>query len=116
MRVMVLVKATDLSETGAMPPMALIEAMGKFNQELIAAGLFVDAGGLHPSSNAARITFPAGGAAVAPGPFGNVPDLVSGFWIWKAKSLDEAIDWARRAPMPEGSTLELRPLQGMDED
>lgn len=116
MRVMVLVKATELSETGAPPPMALIEAMGRFNQDLIDAGMFVDAGGLHASSNAARITFPASGASVTPGPFGNIPDLVSGFWIWKVKSLDEAIAWARRAPMPEGSTLELRPLQGMDDD
>ena len=100
MRVMVIVKATADSEAGKMPSRELIEDMGKFNQKLIEAGLMVDGGGLKPTSKGARVAFSGADRTVTKGPFGNVGELVSGFWIWKVKDLDEAIDWVRRCPNP----------------
>jgi hypothetical protein len=112
MRVMVIVKATEDSEAGKMPGAELIARMGAFNQSLIDAGVFVDAGGLKPSSKGARVAFSGEDRAVTKGPFGNVGELVSGCWIWKVKDLDEAIDWVRRCPnpMPGPSEIEIREL------
>ena len=115
MRFMILVKATKTSESGAMPDPEMMAAMGKFNQELIAAGIMKDhslLGGLHPTSRAARVTFSGAGRAVTKGPFPNPNELVTGFWVWECKSLDEAIAWVKRAPnpMPETSDIEIRQL------
>ena len=117
MRFMIFVKATKTSETGAMPGKELIEAMGKYNQELIAAGIMKDGGGLHPSSKGARITFSGKDRRVSMGPFSNTSELVSGYWMWNCKSLDEAISWVKLAPnpMPENSDIEIRQLYEMED-
>jgi hypothetical protein len=117
MRVMVIVKATSDSEAGKMPSRELIEDMGKFNQKLIEAGLMVDGGGLKPTSKGARVAFSGADRTVTNGPFGNVGELVSGFWIWKVKDLDEAIDWVRRCPnpMPGPSEIEIREFLEMED-
>ena len=111
MRVLVAVKATPQSETGVMPDDATIfEEMGKFNDELIAAGIMLDGAGLKPSSNGKRLTFSGRKAAVTDGPFAETKELIAGYWIWNVKDLDEAVAWASRAPMQDGDTLELRPF------
>lgn len=117
MRFMVIVKATQTSETGAMPNQELMEAMGKFNQELISAGVMQDGAGLQPSSKGARVSFSGKDRTVRRGPFSNTTELVSGYWIWKCGSLDEAISWVKRAPnpMPESSDIEVRQLYEMED-
>ena len=112
MRVMVIVKATQSSETGAMPSPKLLEDMGAFNQTLIEAGIMTDGAGLKPTREGARVAFSGAERAVTRGPFGNVEDLVAGYWIWTVKDLDEAIGWVKRCPnpMPGPSTIEIRPL------
>ena len=117
MRVMVIVKASRQSEAGEMPSPQLLADMGRFNQELIAAGIMQDGGGLRPSSQGARVRFSGRERSVTRGPFGNTPALVSGYWIWKVNSLDEAIDWVKRCPnpMPEDSDIEIRPLYEMED-
>ncbi len=112
MRVMVIVKATKASEAGVMPTARLLEDMGKFNQELIAAGVMKDGGGLKPTSQGARVTFSGKDRTLRRGPFENTPELVAGYWLWEVKSLDEAIEWVKRCPnpMPEMSDIEIRPL------
>lgn len=117
MRVLVLVKATAESEAGQMPPMTLIEAMGRFNAALIEAGVLREGGdGLKPSSAAARVTL-GEESQVHEGPFPLTEDLASGFWIWTVKDMAEALDWARRCPTsPAGpKTLELRPIFGAED-
>ncbi len=117
MRFIVFVKATRTSETGVMPSQELMEAMGKFNQELISAGVMQDGGGLQPSSKGARVSFSGKDRTVRRGPFANAVELVSGYWIWKCGSLDEAISWVKRAPnpMPESSDIEIRQLYEMED-
>ena len=112
MRVMVLVKVTEASEEGRMPEPGLLEAMGKFNEELANAGLLVTGDGLKPSSQGKRIAFDGPGRTVIDGPFAQTRELVAGFWIWKVKDLAEAVEWAKRCPnpMPGPSELEIRPL------
>lgn len=112
MRVMVLVKATADSERGDMPSAELMAAMGRFNEELIAAGIMADGGGLKPTSQGRRIAFDGADRRVIEGPFGETNELVAGFWIWNVKDLDEAVAWARRCPnpMPGPSELEIRPF------
>jgi hypothetical protein len=112
MRVMVIVKATKDSEAGGMPPGELLADMGAFNQALIDAGLFVDAGGLKESSKGARVTFSGKERAVTKGPFPNVGELAAGYWIWRVKDLDEAIEWVKRCPnpMPGPSVIEIREM------
>ena len=111
MRVMVVVKATAQSETGVMPqdPSMFIE-MGKFNDELIAAGVMLDGAGLKASSNGKRLTFQGRKATVTDGPFAETKELIAGYWIWEVKDLADAIQWASRAPMQDGDTLEVRPF------
>ena len=112
MRVMVIVKANPESEAGALPSPGAIEAMGKFNNELIAAGVMLDGGGLRPSAKGARVHIVRGQAIVTDGPFAETKELIGGYWIWQVGSLQEAIDWARKAPT-EGDRpfdLELRPF------
>jgi hypothetical protein len=111
MRVMVVVKATPQSETGVLPddPSMFIE-MGKFNDELIAAGVMIDGAGLKASRYGKRLTFSGKTAAVTDGPFAETKELIAGYWIWQVKDMAEATDWASRAPMQDGDTLELRPF------
>ena len=120
MRFMIFVKATKTSESGAMPDPEMMAAMGKFSQELMVAGIMKDyslLGGLHPTSRAARVTFSGAGRTVTKGPFPNPNELVAGFWLWECKSLDEAVDWVKRAPnpMPETSDIEIRQLFEMED-
>ncbi|HYE17395.1 MAG TPA: YciI family protein [Tepidisphaeraceae bacterium] len=112
MRVMVMVKATKDSEAGLMPSTELMAAMGKFNEELMAAGLMLAGEGLHPSSRGKRIAFDGAGRRVIDGPFAATSELVAGFWLWKVKDMAEAVEWAKRCPnpMPGPSELEIRPV------
>ena len=108
MRFMVQVRANEKIESGAMPEAELLEAMGRFNQELIDAGMMIAGEGLHPSSKGARVTFSPGGPVVTDGPFAETKELIAGFWIIRAKSLEEAKAWMSRAPMEPGDVLEIR--------
>ena len=112
MRVIVFVKATEDSEAGAMPSSELIEAMGKYNEELINAGIMVGGDGLKPSSQGKRIAFDGASRTVIDGPFAETRELVAGFWLWEVKDMDEAIAWAKRCPNPTGekSVLEIRQI------
>ena len=117
MRVMVLVKATDDSEKGDLPATEMLEAMGKFNDELVKAGLMPPDGGdgLKPSSYGKRIAFDGPGRTVIEGPFAATSELVAGFWLWEVKDMDEAVAWVKRCPnpMPGPSEIEIRPLYEM---
>ena len=108
MRFMMLVKASDESEAGQLPSAALTEAMGKYNNDLVKAGVLLAADGLHPSSRGARVRFTSGGHTVTDGPFTETKELVAGYWIIDVKSRDEAIEWAKRIPFEEGDEVELR--------
>jgi hypothetical protein len=112
MRVVVFVKATDSSEAGEMPSTELLTAMGKFNEELVSAGVMQAGEGLHPSSRGKRVRFSGGNRTVIDGPFAETKELVAGFWIWNVSSMDEAIEWAKKCPNPmnEESDLEIRPV------
>ena len=107
MRFMVIVKADKDSESGVMPSQQLLTDMGKFNEELAQAGVMLAGEGLHPSSKGARVKFSGGLTSVIDGPFAETKELVAGFWLWKCKSLDEAIDWLKRAPF-ENTEVEIR--------
>ena len=112
MRVMVIVKASPESEKGVMPSTELLTAMGKFNEELVKAGIMLDGDGLKPSSQGKRIRFSGSKRTVIDGPFAETKELIAGYWIWQVKSMDEAVEWARRCPnpMPGGGELEIRPF------
>ena len=112
MRVMVIVKATEASEAGEMPSEELLTAMGNFNEELVDAGLMLAGAGLHPSSKGVRVHFSGRERSVVDGPFAETKELIAGFWLWKVKSMDEAIEWVRRMPNPhtQDSTVEVRPI------
>jgi len=109
---MVLVKADKKSEAGVLPDEKLLTEMGKFNEELVKAGIMLEGEGLHPSSKGARVQFSANKRAVIDGPFAETKELVAGYWIWKVKSLQEAIDWVKRCPNPTGAEgeIEIRPI------
>lgn len=109
MRVMVLVKANKASEEGTMPTTAELEPMGNFNEELISAGVMLAGEGLHPSSKGLRVRFSGSERTVTHGPFAGPESLIAGFWIWNVRSMDEALDWVRRAPFQD-EEVELRPL------
>jgi len=110
MRVMVLVKATKDSEAGVMPSTELLEAMGRYNEELAKAGILLAGEGLHPSSKGRRVAFDGPARTVIDGPFAETRELVAGFWLWKVKDMAEAVEWVRRCPNPmEGSSeIEIR--------
>lgn len=112
MRVMVMVKATAESEAGKMPSTELLEAMGRFNEELVKAGVMLAGEGLHPSARGKRVRFSGSQRSVTDGPFAETKELVAGFWLWQVKSMEEAVEWVRRCPNPmEGeSEIEIRPL------
>lgn len=113
MRVMVIVKATKNSEAGVMPTEEQLAAMGRFNEELVKAGVMLDGDGLQPSSRGKRVRFSGGKKTVIDGPFAETKELIAGFWIWQVKSMEEALEWARRCPDPmpgEEAELEIRPI------
>jgi hypothetical protein len=113
MRVMVIVKATKNSEAGVMPSEKLLGDMGRFNEELVKAGIMLDGDGLRPSKDGKRVHFSGGKKTVIDGPFSETKELVAGFWIWQVKSMDEALEWVRRCPDPmpgEESDIEIRPF------
>ncbi len=112
MRVIVFIKANKDTEAGVMPSQHLLEEMGKYNEELVKAGIMLDGEGLHPSSKGKRIKFSGTKRMVVDGPFAETKELVAGFWMWKVKSLDEAVEWAKRCPNPTGEegVIELRPV------
>jgi len=114
MRVMVLIKATKESEAGKPPTKELLAEMGKFNEQLIKAGVMLDGGGLRESAKCARVRFSGAERKVIDGPFAETKELVAGYWLWEVKSLQEAIEWLKRAPSPHpGATteVEIRPLK-----
>ena len=115
MRVMVLVKATEDSETGVLPGPEAFEAMGKFNEALAEAGLLLAADGLTPSSKGKRVAFDGASRTVVDGPFAETRELVAGFWLWEVKDMDEAVAWVKRCPNPMAgpSEIEIRPLFDM---
>jgi hypothetical protein len=108
MRFMVIVKASKDSEAGVMPSTELLTAMGKFNEDMVKAGVMEAGEGLHPSSRGARVKYSGGQSTVRSGPFDLTNDLVAGFWLIKTASLDEAIDWMKRAPFDGGTEVEIR--------
>jgi len=112
MRFIVMVKATKDSEAGKMPSRELLEAMGKYNEQLIKAGILLAGDGLQPSSKGARVRFSGSKRTVVDGPFTETKELVAGFWLWKVKSKEEAIEWVKRCPnpMPTDSEIEIRQL------
>lgn len=112
MRVMVLVKATDDSEAGVMPPTELFEAMMKFNEELVNAGVMLGGDGLKPSSMGKRVAFDGPSRTVIDGPFAETRELVAGYWIWQVKDMAEAVEWVKRCPNPMfgPSEIEIRPF------
>jgi hypothetical protein len=118
MKVMVMVKATKNSEAGMAPSQQLLDAMTKYNDELVKAGIMLAGDGLRPSNEGKRVRFSGGKRSVVDGPFAETKELVAGYWIWQVRSLDEALEWVRRCPDPmpgEESELELRPLYEVDD-
>ena len=114
MRVMVLVKANADSEAGVMPSEALLAEMGKYNEELVNAGIMVSGEGLHPTSRAKRVRFNGKERTVIDGPFAETKELVAGFWVWQVKDMDEAVEWLKRAPFRD-EELEIRPVFEADD-
>ena len=113
MKVMIIVKATKNSEAGALPNEKLLTEMGNYNEELVKAGIMQAGEGLHPSAKGKRIKFSGNKRRVVDGPFANTTELVAGFWIWQVRSMEEAVEWARRCPDPmpgEDAELEIRPI------
>jgi hypothetical protein len=110
MRVLVIVKANEESEAGIMPSEQILTDMGKFNEELVKAGIMLDGEGLHPSSKGKRVKFSGGNRVVTDGPFAETRELIAGYWVWKVKSIEEAVDWLKRAPFDGGAEVEIRPI------
>src|SRR2546423_6344016 len=117
MRVMVLIKATEQSEAGELPSQELLEQMMDFNEELVRAGVMLAGEGLHPSSEGVRVVFSGSERRVIDGPFAETKELLAGYWVWQVRSMDEAIEWAKRIPNPTGEegTVELRPVFEADD-
>src|SRR4030095_9225652 len=110
MRVMVIVKANKDSEAGQMPSEKILSDMGKYNEELVKAGVMLAGEGLHPSSRGKRMRFSGADRTVTDGPFAETKELIAGFWIWKVKSMDDAVAWLKRAPFDGGTELEIRQI------
>ena len=110
MRVLVLVKADNTTEAGQLPSTEMLTAMNEFNEQLVNAGVMQMGEGLHPSSKGKRVRFSGTNPKVLDGPFQNAKDLVAGFWIWKVRSVDEAVQWLRKAPFDGGAEVEIRPI------
>jgi hypothetical protein len=112
---MVMVKASKESEAGEMPSQELLAAMGKYNEELANAGIMVAGEGLHPTSKAKRVRFSGPQPTVIDGPFSETKELVAGYWLWKVKSMDEAVAWLKKAPFEGGAEVDIRPLFETDD-
>ena len=110
MRVMVIVKADKNSEAGIMPSQKILSDMGKYNEELVKAGVMLAGEGLHPSAKGKRVRFSGADRTVVDGPFAETKELIAGYWIWKVKSIDDAVNWLKRAPFDGGTELEIRPI------
>lgn len=115
MRVLVLIKADERSEAGELPDENYVGEMMKYNEELVKAGVMLAGEGLHPSSKGRKVKFRDGGTSVIDGPFTETKELLAGFWIWQVKSIDEAVEWVKRMPIPEGreqdeGEIEIRPI------
>ena len=108
MRVMVIVKASKESESGALPDEKILNEMGKYNAELVKAGVMLAGEGLHASKDGKRVRFSGGKRTVIDGPFAETKELVAGFWLWQVRSMDEAVEWLKRAPFDGGTELEIR--------
>jgi hypothetical protein len=115
MRVMVIVKASRESEAGQMPSEQLLTEMGKYNEQLGNAGIMLAGEGLHPSSKGKRVKFSGDQKTVIDGPFAETKELIAGYWLWNVKSMDEAVDWLKRAPFDGGTEVEIRPLFETDD-
>ena len=117
MRVMVIVKANKDSEAGVMPKQKLLAEMGKFNEELAKAGVLLAGDGLHPSSKGKRVRFSGQKRTVIDGPFAETKELIAGFWLWRVKSMEEAVEWVKRCPNPHEveAEIEIRPLFEMED-
>lgn len=115
MRVMVIVKANEESEAGIMPSHEILAAMGTFNEELVKAGIMLDGEGLHSSSKGKRIKFSGGNRVVTDGPFAETRELIAGYWVWKVKSMEKAVNWLKRAPFDGGAEVEIRPIFEADD-
>ena len=115
MKVMVLVKASKDSEAGVMPSEQLLAEMGKFNEELVKAGVMLAAEGLQPSSKGARVKFSGGKRTATDGPFTEAKELIAGFWLWQVRSKEEAIEWLKRAPFDGGTEVEIRQVFEADD-
>jgi hypothetical protein len=110
MRVMVIVKASKQSEAGVMPSQEMLARMGKFNQELMNAGVFLGADGLYPTSKGKRVRFSGQQRTVTDGPFAETKELIGGYWLWQVKSIEEAVEWLKRAPFDQETEVEIRPV------
>jgi hypothetical protein len=115
MKVMVIVKASVESEAGVMPATERLAAMGRYNETLVNAGVMLAGDGLHPSRRGARVRFDGGARTVIDGPFAETKELIAGFWLWQVRSLDEAIEWLKRAPFDGGVEVEVRPIFEMQD-
>ena len=110
MRVMVIVKASKESEAGQTPSEQILRDMGNFNEQLVKAGVMLAGEGLHPTSKGKRVKFSGANKTVIDGPFAETKELIAGYWVWRVKSMDEAVDWLKRAPFDGGTEVEIRPI------
>jgi hypothetical protein len=115
MRVMVIVKASGDSEAGVMPSKQLLTDMGKYNEELVDAGIMLDGDGLRPSSKGVRVRFSGAERTVTDGPFAETRELIAGYWVWQVESMDQAVEWLKRAPFDGGTEIEIRPFAEADD-
>jgi hypothetical protein len=115
MRFMVIVKANKDSEAGILPSKEILTAMGKYNEELVRAGVMLSGDGLQPSSKGKRVKFSGAKPTVIDGPFAETKELIAGFWVWQAKSMEEAIEWLKRSPFGGGTEIEIRPVYEMED-
>lgn len=115
MKVMAIVKANEQSEAGIMPDTELLTNMTKYNEQLVSAGVMLSGEGLQPSSKGKRVKFSGEQRIVTDGPFAETKELIAGFWIWKVKSVDEAVEWIKRAPFNRGEEIEIRPFHTLED-
>src|ERR1700731_3614127 len=115
MRFMVIVKADKNSEAGVMPSREILTAMGKFNEELVKAGVMLAGEGLHPTSKGKRVRFSGGKHTVIDGPFTESKELIAGFWLWQVRSMEEAVEWLKRSPFDGGTEIEIRQVFEADD-
>ena len=115
MRVMVIVKANKESEAGVLPDTEILSKMGKYNEQLVKAGIMLAADGLQPSSKGKRVRFSGDNRTVIDGPFTETKELIAGYWLWQVRSMDEAVEWLKRAPFDGGTEIEIRPAYEMSD-